>query len=202
MRNPRRSSTSSWDVPLATPVRGVHGTTALQRSLLVLGHDRQHGVEGLGQTSIRLRATRSCRPSTSTMIVARARAGARGRRSLQPPSRSSRSWTVRWTDGYSRRKPTIEMALLDVKGRRARPAGPHRSSAARWTREVPLKRVDRDGASPRRPCGRRPAEWLLRRGFTTARSRSRAPDDEEHQSRVAAVRAGPSETALGAASWI
>ena len=101
------------DVPLTTPVRGVHGTTALQRSLLVRV-TTDAGVEGWGNVD----------PTPGYSLVSATDihdAVARLALTLIGADPFNLHRALALMDGETAEgfeaKAAIEMALLDVKGR-------------------------------------------------------------------------------------
>src|SRR5205823_13321638 len=101
------------DVPLATPVRGVHGTTALQRSLLVRV-TTDAGVEGWGNVDPTPGYSLVAAVDVHDVVarLAPALVGA-------DPFNLHRALALmdgEVADGFEA-KAAIEMALLDVKGR-------------------------------------------------------------------------------------
>jgi len=168
------------DVPLATPVHGVHGTTALQRSLLVRV-TTDAGVEGWGNVDPT--------PGYSLVsavdvhdVVARLAPALVG----ADPFNLHRALELmdgEVADGFEA-KAAIEMALLDVKGR-ALDVPVHSLLGGALTREVTLNAWI--GTVPPAQAATEAGEWL-RRGFTTAKIKISGAGDEGI-ARVAAVRA-------------
>jgi len=168
------------DVPLATPVRGVHGTTALQRSLLVRV-TTDAGVEGWGNVDPTPGYSLVAAVDVHDVVarLAPALVGA-------DPFNLHRALALmdgEVADGFEA-KAAIEMALLDVKGR-ALGLPVHSLLGGALTREVTLNAWI--GTVPPAQAAVEAAEWL-RRGFTTAKIKISGAGDEGI-ARVAAVRA-------------
>ena len=168
------------DVPLATPVRGVHGTTALQRSLLVRV-TTDAGVEGWGNVDPTPGYSLVSAVNVHDVVarLAPALAGA-------DPFNLHRALALmdgQVADGFEA-KAAIEMALLDVKGR-ALGLPVHSLLGGALTREVTLNAWI--GTVPPAQAAAEAGEWL-RRGFTTAKIKISGAGDEGI-ARVAAVRA-------------
>jgi len=168
------------DVPLAAPVRGVHGTMSVQRSVLarITTND---GVEAWGNVD----PTPGYSLVSAVDIhdaVARLAPALVGADPLNV-NRALARMDREMADGFEA-KAAIEMALLDLKGR-ALGVPVHSLLGGALAHEVTLNAwigtVSPDQAA------REAAEWL-RRGFRTAKIKvSRAGD--EGIARVAAVRA-------------
>jgi L-alanine-DL-glutamate epimerase-like enolase superfamily enzyme len=167
------------DVPLATPVRGVHGTTAVQRSVLVrvTGDD---GMEGWGNVDPT--------PGYSRVTAADIRdAVAR----LAPALVGNDAFNVQralaiidaQAAGGSEATAAIEMALLDLKGR-ALGVPVHSLLGGALTSEVTLNAWI--GTVAPDQAAREAIQWR-RRGFTTAKIKVAGAGDEGI-ARVAAVR--------------
>ena len=168
------------DIPLAAPVRGVHGTTALQRSLLVR-ITTDAGVEGWGNVDPTPGYSLVSAVDVHDVVarLAPALAGA-------DPFNLHRALALMdgaVTDGFEA-KAAIEMALLDVKGR-ALGLPVHSLLGGALTREVTLNAWI--GTVPPAQAAVEAGEWL-RRGFTTAKIKISGAGDEGI-ARVAAVRA-------------
>jgi muconate cycloisomerase len=167
------------DVPLATPVRGVHGTTAVQRSVLVRVTS-DSGVEGWGNVDPT--------PGYSRVTAADIRdAVAR----LAPALVGHEAFNVQralaiidaQAAGGSEATAAIEMALLDLKGR-ALGVPVHSLLGGALTREVTLNAWI--GTVAPDQAAREATQWR-RRGFTTAKIKVAGAGDEGI-ARVAAVR--------------
>ena len=149
------------EVPLAAPVRGVHGTTRVQRSVLVQV-TTDEGVEGWGNVD----PTPGYSLVSATDIhdavarLARALVGA-------DPFNLHRALAVmdRETAEGFEAKAAIEMALLDIKGR-ALGVPVHSLLGGALTHEVILNAWI--GTVAPEQAAREAVEWL-RRGFTTAK---------------------------------
>jgi L-alanine-DL-glutamate epimerase-like enolase superfamily enzyme len=168
------------DVPLAAPVQGVHGTTAVQRSVLVRV-TAAGGAEGWGNVD----PTPGYSPVSAAHIHE-----AVGR--LAPvlvgadPFNVHRALAImdrEIADGFEA-KAAIEMALLDLKGRELG-VPVHSLLGGALAREVTLNAWI--GTVPPERAAREATEWR-RRGFTTAKIKIAGPGDEG-VARVAAVRA-------------
>src|SRR5882724_10986947 len=168
------------DVPLVSAVRGVHGTTAVQRSVLV--HvTTDDGVEGWGNVD----------PTPGYSLVSAIDihdAVARLAPTLigGDPFNLHRALALmdRETAEGFEAKAAIEMALLDVKGR-ALDLPVHSILGGALTRELTLNAWI--GTVAPAQAAAEAGEWL-RRGFTTAKIKVSAAGDEGI-ARVAAVRA-------------
>ena len=167
------------EVPLAAPVRGVHGTTRVQRSVLVQVTTDQ-GVEGWGNVD----PTPGYSLVSATDIhdaVARLAGALVG----ADPFNLHRALAVmdrETAEGYEA-KAAIEMALLDIKGR-ALGVPVHSLLGGALTHEVILNAWI--GTVAPEQAAREAVEWL-RRGFTTAKIKIKGAGDEGI-ARVAAVR--------------
>jgi L-Ala-D/L-Glu epimerase len=168
------------EVPLATPVVGVHGTTVGQRSVLVRVASDE-GVEGWGNVDPT--------PGYSLVTAADIRdAVARLAPALVggDPFNLHRALALMdreaVADGFEA-KAAIEMALLDLKGR-AFDLPVHSLLGGALTREVTLNAWI--GAVAPAQAAREAGEWQ-RRGFTTAKIKI-AGGGPEGVDRVAAVR--------------
>ena len=167
------------EVPLAAPVRGVHGTTRVQRSVLVQVTTDQ-GVEGWGNVD----PTPGYSLVSATDIhdaVARLAGALVG----ADPFNLHRALAVmdrETSEGYEA-KAAIEMALLDIKGR-ALGVPVHSLLGGALTHEVILNAWI--GTVAPEQAAREAVEWL-RRGFTTAKIKIKGAGDEGI-ARVAAVR--------------
>ena len=167
------------DVPLAAPVQGVHGTTSVQRSVLV--RVTADGVEGWGNVD----------PTPGYSLVsavdihdavarlAPALVGADPFNLHSALARMDRETA----DGFEA-KAAIEMALLDLKGR-ALGVPVHSLLGGALTPDVTLNAWI--GTVAPEQAAREAAEWV-RRGFTTAKIKVSGSGDEGI-ARVAAVRA-------------
>jgi len=168
------------DIPLATPVRGVHGTTAVQRSLLVRV-TTDAGVEGWGNVDPT--------PGYSLVsavdihdVVARLAPALVGADPFNL-HRALALMDAEVADAFEA-KAAIEMALLDVTGR-ALDLPVHSLLGGALTREVTLNAWI--GTVPPAQAAGEAGEWL-RRGFTTAKIKVAGAGDEGI-ARIAAVRA-------------
>ena len=168
------------EVPLAKPVRGVHGTTSIQRSVLVQVRTDE-GVEGWGNVD----PTPGYSLVSAVGIhdsVARLAPGLEGEdpfnlhRALDTMDRQT-------VEGFEA-KAAIEMALLDIKGR-ALGVPVHSLLGGALTHEVTLNAWI--GTVAPEQAAHEAAEWLCR-GFTTAKIKVSGAGDEGI-ARVAAVRA-------------
>ncbi len=169
------------EVPLATPVQGVHGTTAGQRSVLVRV-TTDEGAEGWGNVDPT--------PGYSLVTAADIRdAVAR----LAPvlvgadPFNLHRALALMDREAAAdafEAKAAIEMALLDLKGR-ALDLPVHSLLGGALTHALTLNAWI--GAVAPAQAAREASEWL-RRGFTTAKIKV-AGAGHEGVERVAAVRA-------------
>ena len=168
------------DVPLASPVRGVHGTTSVQRSVLARV-TTDEGVEGWGNVD----------PTPGYSLVSAVDiydAVAR----LAPVLVGADPFNLhgalarmdRETAEGFEAKAAIEMALLDLKGR-ALGVPVHSLLGGALTHDVTLNAWI--GTVAPEQAAREAAEWL-RRGFTTAKIKVSGAGDEGI-ARVAAVRA-------------
>lgn len=167
------------EVPLATPVRGVHGTTSVQRSVLVRV-TTDSGVEGWGNVD----PTPGYSRVTAVDIhdaVARLAPGLVG----TDPFNLHQALAIMdaGAAGSSEATAAIEMALLDVKGR-ALGVPVHSLLGGALTGEVTLNAWI--GTVPPDQAAREAAQWV-RRGFTTAKIKVNGSGDEGI-ARVAAVR--------------
>ncbi|MGH7313513.1 MAG: mandelate racemase/muconate lactonizing enzyme family protein [Candidatus Rokuibacteriota bacterium] len=168
------------DVPLATPIRGVHGTTTVQRSVLVRV-TTDAGVEGWGNVDPTPGYSRVTAVDIHDTVarLAPALVGA-------DPGNLHRALAI--MDGQAadsfEAKAAIEMALLDVKGR-ALDVPVHSLLGGALTREVTLNAWI--GTVPPGQAAHEATEWR-RRGFTTAKIKVAGAGDEGI-ARVAAVRA-------------
>jgi len=167
-------------VPLTRPVQGVHGPTAVQRSVLVrVAAD--DGVEGWGNvdpTPGYSRVTADDIHGTVTEL-APALVG------LDPFNvhRALAAMDARVHEAFEA-KAAVEMALLDLKGR-ATGLPLHSLLGGRVKDEVTLNAWI--GAVPPEQAAREALEWLAR-GFTTAKIKVAGPS-AVGVDRVAAVRA-------------
>jgi L-alanine-DL-glutamate epimerase-like enolase superfamily enzyme len=169
------------EVPLAAPVRGVHGTTVGQRSVLVRV-TTDGGAEGWGNVD----------PTPGySLVTAAAIRDAVAR--LAPVLVGADPFNVHCAlalmdraavaDGFEA-KAAIEMALLDLKGH-ALDLPVHSLLGGALTREVTLNAWI--GTVAPGQAAREATEWL-RRGFTTAKIKI-AGAGHDGVERVAAVRA-------------
>ena len=168
------------DVPLAAPVRGVHGTTSVQRSVLARV-TTDEGVEGWGNVD----------PTPGYSLVSAVDIHDAVAR-LAPVlvgadpfniHRALASMDAEMADGFEA-KAAIEMALLDLKSR-ALGLPVHSLLGGALTHDVTLNAWI--GTVAPEQAAREAAEWL-RRGFTTAKIKVSGAGDEGI-ARVAAVRA-------------
>jgi len=168
------------DVPLRSAVHGVHGTTAVQRSVLVRV-TTDEAVEGWGNVD----------PSPGYSLVSATDIHVSVLR-LSPaliggdPFNLHRALAVmdrEMAEGFEA-KAAIEMALLDVKGR-ALDLPVHSLLGGALTHEVTLNAWI--GTVPPEQAAREAALWL-ERGFTTAKIKVSGAG-LEGVARVAAVRA-------------
>lgn len=168
------------EVPLVAPVQGVHGTTAVQRSVLVRV-TADDGLEGWGNVD----PTPGYSEVTADDIhdaVARLAPALVG----ADPFNLHRALAImdaREPHGFEA-KAAIEMALLDLKGR-ALGVPVHSLLGGALTREVPLNAWI--GTVAPAQAAREATEWL-RRGFATAKIKV-SGSGEVGVARVAAVRA-------------
>jgi L-alanine-DL-glutamate epimerase-like enolase superfamily enzyme len=171
-------------VPLAAPVEGVHGTTAVQRSVLVrVATDA--GVVGWGDVD----------PTPGYSLVSADEIHDAVAR-LGPALEGADPFNVQQAlarmdvalDGALEAKAAIEMALLDAKGR-ALGVPVHSLLGGALAREVPLNAWIGTVAPER--AAREASEWL-RRGFRSAKIKIAGAGDEG-VARVAAVRAAVGE---------
>src|SRR5881296_2509945 len=168
------------DVPLASPVRGVHGTTAVQRSVLVRVATDE-GIEGWGNVD----------PTPGYTLVSASDIHDAVTR-LAPVLIGSDPFNLHRAVALMDRevpesfeaKAAIEMALLDVKGR-ALDLPVHSLLGGALIHEVTLNAWI--GTVAPEQAAREATEWL-RRGFTTAKIKVSGAGDEGI-ARVAAVRA-------------
>ncbi|HZI82415.1 MAG TPA: enolase C-terminal domain-like protein [Casimicrobiaceae bacterium] len=167
------------DVPLAAPVRGVHGTTSVQRSVLVR-ITTDEGVEGWGNVD----------PTPGYSLVSAVDIHDTVAR-LAPVLVGADPFNVNHAlarmdretaDGFEA-KAAIEMALLDLKGR-ALGVPVHSLLGGALTHDVTLNAWI--GTVAPEQAAREAAEWL-RRGFTTAKIKISGSGGEGID-RVAAVR--------------
>ena len=168
------------EVPLREPVRGVHGVTSLQRSLLVHAVTDE-GVEGWGDVDPTPGYTLESVDDIHAAVcrLAPALLGAEAfniHRALHLMDEKS--------GGDYEAKAAVEMALLDLKGR-ALGIPVHSLLGGRLVDEVLLNAWI--GAVPPAQAAREAADWLAR-GFTTAKIKIAGPGPEGIE-RVAAVRA-------------
>src|SRR5881398_2421587 len=168
------------DVPLATPVRGVHGTTSVQRSVLARV-TTDEGVEGWGNVD----------PTPGYSLVSAVDIHDAVAR-LAPvlvgadPFNLHRALALmdRETAEGFEAKAAIEMALLDIKGR-ALGLPVHSLLGGALAHEVTLNAWI--GTVPPEQAAREATDWL-RRGFATAKIKISGAGPEG-VARVAAVRA-------------
>jgi muconate cycloisomerase len=168
------------DVPLAAPVQGVHGTTSVQRSVLVRV-TTDEGIEGWGNVdpTPRYSLVSAVDIHAAVARLAPALVGADPfniHRALACMDRET-------PDGFEA-KAAIEMALLDLKGR-ALGVPVHSLLGGALTPDVTLNAWI--GTVAPEQAAREAAEWV-RRGFTTAKIKFSGSGDEGI-ARVAAVRA-------------
>jgi len=168
------------NVPLARPVQGVHGRTAVQRSLLVrvTSDDRLEGWGNVDPTPGYSLVTAEGIHQT-VIDLAPALVGL-------DPFNVHRALAVmdrRVADAFEA-KAAIEMALLDLKGR-ATGLPLHSLLGGRVKDEVTLNAWI--GTVPPAQAAQEAQEWLAR-GFTTAKIKISGPSMEGVE-RVAAVRA-------------
>ncbi|HEV8583799.1 MAG TPA: enolase C-terminal domain-like protein [Methylomirabilota bacterium] len=168
------------DVPLVVPVQGVHGTTRVQRSVLVrVATD--DGVEGWGNVD----------PTPGYSLASAADIHDAAAR-LAPVLVGADPFNLhdalarmdRATPDDAEAKAALEMALLDIKGR-ALGLPVHSLLGGALTRDVSLNAWIGTVAPER--AADEAAEWL-RRGFTTAKIKISGAG-AEGIARVAAVRA-------------
>ena len=168
------------DVPLRSAVHGVHGTTAVQRSVLVRV-TTDEGIEGWGNVDptpgYSLVSAGDIRDTVERLSPALVRAD---------PFNLHRALAVmdRETAEGFEAKAAIEMALLDVKGR-ALDLPVHSLLGGALGHEVTLNAWI--GTVPPEQAAREAAEWL-QRGFVTAKIKVSGAGPEG-VARVAAVRA-------------
>jgi L-alanine-DL-glutamate epimerase-like enolase superfamily enzyme len=168
------------EVPLREPVTGVHGVTAVQKSVLVraLADD---GVEGWGDVDptpgYTLESVEDISASVQRLLPAL--------HGLDPFN-IHRALAVmdETVGGAFEAKAAIEMAFLDLKGR-ALGVPVHSLLGGRLVDEVPLNAWI--GAVPPARAAREALDWLAR-GFTTAKIKVSGAGPEGLE-RVAAVRA-------------
>ncbi len=167
------------DVPLAAPVRGVHGTTSVQRSVLARV-TTDEGIEGWGNVD----PTPGYSLVSAVDIhdtVARLAPALLGADPFNL-HRALAQMDAETAEGFEA-KAAIEMALLDLKGR-ALGVPVHSLLGGVLTHDVTLNAWI--GTVPPEQAAREAAEWL-RRGFTTAKIKVSGAGDEGI-ARVAAVR--------------
>jgi L-alanine-DL-glutamate epimerase-like enolase superfamily enzyme len=168
------------DVPLAAPVRGVHATTVVQRSVLVRV-TTDGGVEGWGNVDPTPGYSRVTAEDIHDTVGRLAPALTGGEafnlhRALAIMDRTA-------SEGFEA-KAGIEMALLDAKGR-ALGTPVHSLLGGALTRDVTLNAWI--GTVAPAQAAREASAWLAR-GFTTAKIKIAGAGDEGI-ARVAAVRA-------------
>ena len=168
------------DVPLAAPVQGVHGTTSVQRSVLVRV-TTDEGVEGWGNVDPTPGYSRVTAVDIHDAVarLAPALVGADPFNLHRALARMDREIV----EGFEA-KAAIEMALLDLKGR-ALGVPVHSLLGGALTPDVTLNAWI--GTVAPEQAAREAAEWV-RRGFTTAKIKVSGSGDEGI-ARVAAVRA-------------
>lgn len=167
------------DVPMKAPVHGVHGTTSVQRSVLV--RVTADGVEGWGNVD----------PTPGYSLISAADVVDAVRR-LTPalvgldPFNIHRALAVmdRTLDERFEAKAAIEMALWDLKGK-ALGVPVHSLLGGSLKDEIPLNAWI--GTVPPETAARQAVEWLGR-GFRTAKIKVSGATPEGIE-RVAAVRA-------------
>jgi len=167
------------DVPMREPVKGVHGTAAVQRSVLVRVI-ADSGAEGWGNVD----PTPGYSLVSAVDIhdtVARLAPALLGADPFNL-HRALARMDAETAEGFEA-KAAIEMALLDLKGR-ALGVPVHSLLGGVLTHDVTLNAWI--GTVPPEQAAREAAEWL-RRGFTTAKIKVSGAGDEGI-ARVAAVR--------------
>jgi muconate cycloisomerase len=168
------------DVPLREPVQGVHGTTSVQRSVLVrVATDA--GAEGWGNVdpSPGYSAMSADEVVRTVRAMAPALVGADPFNLHHALALMDRSQEQRYEA-----KAAVEMALVDLKAR-ALGASVHSLLGGRVKDEVTLNAWI--GTVPPEQAAREALEWL-RRGFRTAKIKVSGAGPEGIE-RVAAVRA-------------
>jgi L-Ala-D/L-Glu epimerase len=168
------------DVPLAAPVQGVHGTTSVQRSVLVRV-TTDEGIEGWGNVDPTpgYSLVSAVEIHDAVSRLAPVLVGANPFNLHSALARMDRETA----DGFES-KAAIEMAMLDLKGR-ALGVPVHSLLGGALTPDVTLNAWI--GTVAPEQAAREAAEWV-RRGFTTAKIKVSGSGDEGI-ARVAAVRA-------------
>jgi L-alanine-DL-glutamate epimerase-like enolase superfamily enzyme len=168
------------DVPLAAPVQGVHGTTSVQRSVLVRV-TTDEGIEGWGNVDPTpgYSLVSAVEIHDAVSRLAPVLVGADPFNLHSALARMDRETA----DGFES-KAAIEMAMLDLKGR-ALGVPVHSLLGGALTPDVTLNAWI--GTVAPEQAAREAAEWV-RRGFTTAKIKVSGSGDEGI-ARVAAVRA-------------
>jgi L-Ala-D/L-Glu epimerase len=168
------------DVPLAAPVQGVHGTTSVQRSVLVRV-TTDEGIEGWGNVDPTpgYSLVSAVEIHDAVSRLASVLVGADPFNLHSALARMDRETA----DGFES-KAAIEMAMLDLKGR-ALGVPVHSLLGGALTPDVTLNAWI--GTVAPEQAAREAAEWV-RRGFTTAKIKVSGSGDEGI-ARVAAVRA-------------
>ena len=168
------------DVPLRTPVMGVHGKTSMQRSALVRV-TAGDGLEGWGNVDptpgyspVSARDVRLTIGHLATALLGRDAFDVR---------RALAAMNAAMTDGYEA-KAAIEMAFLDLKGRAV---GLPVSSLLGGSVKDRVTFNAWIGTVPPEQAAREALAWLGR-GFTTAKIKINGPG-ADGRDRVAAVRA-------------
>ena len=168
------------DVPLRKPVRGVHGVTAVQRSVLVRVR-ADGGAEGWGNVD----PTPGYSAMSAEDVRLTVEALAPRLRGLDPFNiRAALAATDAAAPERFEAKAAVEMALLDLKGR-AVGLPVHSLLGGRVRDEVTFNAWI--GTVPPEQAAREASEWLGR-GFTTAKIKIAGPGPDGID-RVAAVRA-------------
>jgi L-Ala-D/L-Glu epimerase len=172
------------DVPLREPVHGVHGATAVQRSVLVRV-EAGAGVEGWGNVD----PTPGYSAVSAEQVHAAVKALASALLGADASNlRAALTLMDRVLDGASEAKAAIEMALVDLK---ARALGvPAHDLLGGRIKEVVTLNAWIGTVSPER-AGREALAWC-EGGFRTAKIKVAGATDEGVE-RVAAVRAAVGE---------
>jgi L-alanine-DL-glutamate epimerase-like enolase superfamily enzyme len=172
------------DVPLRAPVHGVHGTTAVQRSVLVRV-EAGAGVEGWGNVD----PTPGYSSVSAEQVCASVTKLAPALLGVDASNlRATLSLMDRALDGASEAKAAVEMGLLDLKARvLGVPA--HDLLGGRVKDAVTLNAWI--GTVPPEQAAREALAWW-ERGFRTAKIKVAGATDEGVE-RVAAVRAAVGE---------
>ena len=168
------------DVPLKTPVHGVHGVTTVQRSVLVRAASDE-GVEGYGNVDPTPGYSAMSAVDVNDTVLGLAPALLGG-----DPFNLHRALAImdRHVEERFEAKAAVEMALCDLK---ARALGLPVHSLLGGALETAVTLNAWIGAVTPAQAAREAVEWLAR-GFTTAKIKVAGASDEGIE-RVAAVRA-------------